>query len=164
MNFIENKKMWINLVDNKYKFDVCYSDFLKYISIIKNGRILYEFGYEKLNDIDEFKSIIIDRFDKINKTYETLNTIEKMVINRYKIERQYIKHDYDTSILSFSIYIHQKDEIIDFDIHLGEENSFNIDGEHNYHKIFFNGDYSYLKNLFNKEVADEIRRVRYGQV
>lgn len=164
MNFIENKKMWINLVDNKYKFDVCYSDFLKYISIIKNGRILYEFGYEKLNDIDEFKSIIIDRFDKINKTHETLNTIEKMVINRYKIERQYIKHDYDTSILSFSIYIHQKDEIIDFDIHLGEENSFNIDGEHNYHKIFFNGDYSYLKNLFNKEVADEIRRVRYGQV
>lgn len=165
IRYLEDKNKWINLIDNKYNFGIDYQAFSDDIFIIKNGYILYKLNCKKLSNIEEFQSLIIDKIDKLNKTHEIFITIKRMIINRYDIGSEYIKYNYDLNMVNFSIYIYQKDEIIDFDIYWDEkgDNNFKIH-KYNYYKIIFDGNYEYLNNLFNNEIADEIRSVRYGQV
>ena len=165
IKYLKDKNNFDEFIHNEYKFDFYYDDFTDVLTIAKYSVIIYKLHCREIKNISEFKDKLTLVIGKINNIYPILNELKSIVQKRYKIDYDYICRDYTNSKISYTLYIHQNDEVLEFDIYYNEsqKNTFKS-CDYGQYKITFNGDYESLNTLFNGEIADEIRRARYGQV
>lgn len=165
IKYLKSENNFDEFICNEYELDFYYDDFVDVLTIAKYRTIIHKLHCREIKNISEFKDKLSSIIDKINKIHPVLNKLRSIVQERYKIDYDYIYKDYIYNKISYTLYIHQHDEILEFDIYYDESqnNTFKTSrcGEY---KIMFNGDYESLSSLFNGKIADEIRRVRYGQV